>query len=147
MYFVFPYHCRDSGSSWLRWNRPSRQPGNSWKTRTTGRSWQTGQPGASRGLWCFHVLSDLQPQGTLQQRTQRLMTQQRGRGCYCERRFLYDKVCVENSCTGGGNNLISWVKMKWAGWFMIMGFMNKEAGDLAYWDTRLAWLLYTLKVE
>lgn len=60
-------------------------------------------------------------------------------------------VCVENSCTGGRNNLIGWVKLREAGhWFMIMGFIIEDgqvAGDLAFWDTRLTWLLYALNLQ
>lgn len=93
-YFAFPCHCRDSGASWLRWNRPSRQPGNSWETRTDGGSRQTGQSRAPWGLWCFHVLSDVRPQGTLQQGTQRLMTQQCVRRC-CQLKRIEEVIyCV-----------------------------------------------------
>lgn len=92
--FAFPCHCRDSGASWLRWNRPSRQPGNSWETRTDGGSRQTGQSRAPWGLWCFHVLSDVRPQGTLQQGTQRLMTQQCVRRC-CQLKRIEEVIyCV-----------------------------------------------------
>ncbi len=132
--FVFSYNRRDSRSSGLRWSRPSRQPGRSWTTRTPRRSWETGQARASRGLWCFHVLS-VQLKGKLQQRAQHLMTHcgSVGKAAFdlnttnvlreqftvtliCRDVYSWwlfcDNVCLKNSCTAGRNNLISWIKLK-----------------------------------
>lgn len=55
--------------------------------------------------------------------------------------------CVENSCTGGRNNLISWVKLKWTGhWLMIMEFMIKDGQQASDLLSLLisCWLLYTM---
>ena len=71
--FAFCLHHRGFRSSWLGWNRPTWQPGNSRKTRTTGWSGQTGQSGTSRHLRHFLMLPDIRAEGTLQERSQHVM--------------------------------------------------------------------------
>lgn len=69
----FCLHHRGFGSSWLWWDWPTWQPGNTRETRTTGWSRQTGRSGTFRRLWHVNVLPDIRPEGTLPERSQHVM--------------------------------------------------------------------------
>lgn len=116
----FPRRCRDSGTPRLRRNRPSRQPRNPWETGTSGRSWETGQSRAPGDVRRLPVLPDVQPQGTVQQRTQHVTTWwveriEEATGCVRDEQrsmkltVVMTKCVGRNGCTGSRNGLFGWV--------------------------------------